>query len=179
MKKILYIIIALFMTQYVFAQVHIGNNHPTATGSFSCTVLKPLTITTTNPAGSMGEFVKSTIPYNDGLTNNVITFLINGDNPSNGTKEGHEFWYQLTSITGDANSSAQITIDWTVDFVQVGGNLWSGHATGFAVNTSSAIQDRLDANGNYLIRGTVTSVTAQNTGNSTFIQTLTVSYNSF
>lgn len=96
MKNLLSILVVLALaTTFSFAQVNDNlTTGKTGTGSFTATVLTPLTINSPTPI-NLGEFVASTSAYTIGQ---VIDFTITGDG-------GHAFVFTATATPSNTNVS--------------------------------------------------------------------------
>lgn len=146
-----------------------------ATGTFGATILTPLEITCLGDV-ELGEFVKSTIPYesdNADFEGGYLEFLITGE-------PGHVFYVTVTpSLT---NNVADIKIRTNLA-IESGTNLIDFDGSGiFGVVGQIQFSDILggdegDGIGTYLFGLECYEVLAKNPGEGLFVQTVTVSYN--
>ena len=176
MKKLNTILILFLLCVAIsFSQVNDNIDvNKTGTGSFSATILMPLTISDAGDA-FLGEFVKSDIPYtpDDALfESTILEFMVSGE-------PGYEFFYKIIpNFVGEQEGDvAEIEIG-TLGLEESGG---FGGFGGFATQIfgEQDYADILNEEGDFLITLQVLSVKANGSGTDTFLQTIEVSYNSF
>jgi hypothetical protein len=188
MKKILLIVLLAVVTTTIsystspplFLQ---GNPQLTSPSSFGARVLTPLKISCMNPVANLGDFVRSNSPYTnfDNTINNgglvELDFQITGE-------PMHSFNYKVTPNLVGTQSPQVAQLGLSVVLLP---NEVPDPQGGYATYTGDAVQLTgeikrsaiFDMNGNTLLLSIiVTSLTAMNPGTDTFVQTITVSYNS-
>jgi len=163
MKKLVALLaIVLFAGSTAFAAIHDGTatSTKTGTGTFNCTIIQPLTITSPQ-AVDLGEFVLSSVATENVYTlteNNTFNFVVNGE-------PKHNFTYTITEANSDDNATLSIT--------------WTGSdATTLVTTGTKALGDVVGTTGlgAYTITAKVNSVTAKKVGSTQFDQTVTVAY---
>lgn len=176
MKKVSCLLI-LFVLSASFAFSTVRDNSISdkdGSSTVGATIIKPLQIM---DAGTifLGEFVKSTTPYNpnfDVFDGTTLDFIIEGE-------PYHEFFYKIVPDFDGNSDGAVASIELSSPGPASGGFGGGFSSAGEPILGETSFSDYLDEFGSFLIQLQVSSLTAIGSGTDDFVQTVYVSYTSF